>query len=402
MPSISIYAELIPQSAIRMLTPFADKAEADGITVYHLNIGAPDIKSPESAPKAVREFQFDHLPYSNSAGTLSLRKALVEKYYAKLGIDITPDEIIVTNGGSEGVHFALMTVCDKDDEVLVMEPFYCNYSTFAALGHLKFVTVPTDIRDGFKLPKAEEFEKRITPRTKALLICNPSNPTGTLYTKKEMLALGELCRKHDLFLISDEVYREFCYTDAPHFSAMHIPGLEQHVILLDSASKRYNLCGARIGCIISRNHEVMDFVTRLAQARLCPPVLGQVATYGALEADESYFAAVRREYKARRDFTIAALNNIPGVYTPTPMGAFYTLAELPVPDAQAFCKWMLTDFHPDGETVMLTPAAAFYKTPGAGMNQVRVAYVLEIPRLQRAMKVLEAGLEEYRKINNLL
>ena len=296
----------------------------------------------------------------------------------------------------------MQIVADRGDEIIVVEPFYTNYQTFAFLNGITLKAVHTDIRSGFAIPDMSEFEKLLTPKTKAVLLCNPCNPSGKLFSKEEMLAIGDFCVRHNLFLISDEVYREFCYTDAPHFSAMHIPGLEQHVILLDSASKRYNLCGARIGCIISRNHEVMDFVTRLAQARLCPPVLGQVATYGALEADESYFAAVRREYKARRDFTIAALNNIPGVYTPTPMGAFYTLAELPVPDAQAFCKWMLTDFHPDGETVMLTPAAAFYKTPGAGMNQVRVAYVLEIPRLQRAMKVLEAGLEEYRKINNLL
>lgn len=401
MPKISIYADLIPQSAIRILTPYAEKAEADGIEVYHLNIGAPDIKSPESVPKAIAEYRFDHLPYSNSAGILPLRKALVEKYYNRIGIDIGLDDIIVTNGGSEAVTMALQTVCDKDDEVLVMEPYYCNYSTFATLGHLKVVTVHTDIRDEFKLPGAEEFERHISPRTKALLICNPSNPTGTLYSQKEMLALGEICRRHDLFLIADEVYREFCYTDEAHFSALQIPGLSENVILVDSASKRYNLCGARIGCIVSRNREVMDFVTRLAQARLCPPLLGQVAACGALDADDGYFASVRREYRARRDFTIAALNKIPGVFTPVPMGAFYTLAELPVPDAQDFCKWMLTDFHPDGETVMLTPAAAFYNTPGEGRNQVRVAYVLEIPRLQRAMKVLEAGLEEYRKINKI-
>jgi len=395
MPKISHTAEIMPESAIRMLTPYADQAKADGIKVYHLNIGAPDIKSPEGAAKAVANFEFDHLPYSNSAGTFALRRAIIEKYYKKIGIDFGLDELLVTVAGSEALTMVFQAACDPGDEVLIMEPFYCNYNTFALENRVNIVAVHTDIRDGFKLPDISEFEKVITPRTKAILMCNPANPTGTLYTKEEILAIGELCRKHDMFLISDEAYREFCYTEEPYFSAMQIPNLEQNVILVDSASKRYNLCGARIGCIISHNKDVIKLVTKLAQARLCPPVLGQVATYGALDADAKYFDAVRKEYIARRDFTVQALNAMPGVYSPTPMGAFYTVAELPVKDATAFCKWLLTDFHPAGETVMVTPAEAFYKTPGMGKNQIRIAYVLQIPELERAMRILEYGLKEY-------
>ena len=395
MPKISHTAEIMPESAIRMLTPYADQAKADGIKVYHLNIGAPDIKSPAGAAEAVAGFKFDHLPYSNSAGTYALRRAIIEKYYKPNGIDFDLDDLLVTVAGSEALTMVFQAACDPGDEVLVMEPFYCNYNTFALMNRVKIVAVHTDIRDGFALPSAEAIEKHITQHTKAILICNPANPTGTLYTKKDMLALGELCRRHDIFLISDEAYREFCYTSEPYFSAMQIPGLSQHVILVDSASKRYNLCGARIGCIISHNRDVIKLITKIAQARLCPPVLGQVATYGALSADKEYFAAVRKEYIARRDYTIAALNAMPGVYSPTPQGAFYTVAELPVKNAADFCKWLLTDFHPGGETVMITPAEPFYKTKGQGRNQVRIAYVLEIPELKKALEILAAGLIEY-------
>lgn len=398
MPRISKSSSLIPASAIRMLTPFADKAKADGVKVYHLNIGAPDIKSPDSALKALAAYEFDHLPYSNSAGTLGLRKALVEKYYRKVGINVSEDDIIVTTAGSEALSFFFHAACDPGDEVLAMEPYYCNYNTLARMNGVTINPVHTDIRDGFALPSSEEIERHITPATKAVLICNPSNPTGTLYTKDEILAIGEICRRHDLFLVSDEAYREFCYTDDPYFSVMQIPGLENNTILIDSASKRYNLCGARIGALVSKNKDFMGLVLKFAQARLCPPVLGQVVSEGAIDAGESYFDAVRSEYIARRDFTVDALNGISGVFSPKPMGAFYTVAELPVDDAAVFCKWLLTDFRLDGETVMLTPAEPFYSTPMQGRNQVRVAYVLEIPALRRAMHILEKALETFNKV----
>ena len=398
MPRISKSASLIPASAIRMLTPFADKAKTDGVKVYHLNIGAPDIKSPASALRALADYKFDHLPYSNSAGTLELRMSLVEKYYSKVGIDVCADDIIVTTAGSEALSFFFHAACDPGDEVLAMEPYYCNYNTLARMNGVSIRSVHTDIRDGFALPSSEEIEKHITSATKAILICNPSNPTGTLYTKAEILAIGDICRRHDLFLVSDEAYREFCYTEEPYFSVMQIPGMENNAILVDSASKRYNLCGARIGCLVSKNKEFMALVMKYAQARLCPPVLGQVAAVGAIDTDDSYFEAVRKEYIARRDFTIDALNGIPGVYSPKPMGAFYTVAELPVDDAAVFCKWLLTDFRLDGETVMLTPAEPFYSTPMQGRNQVRVAYVLEIPALRRAMHILEKALELFNKV----
>ena len=397
MPRISKSASSIPASAIRMLTPFADKAKADGVKIYHLNIGAPDIKSPVSAVKALKEFSFDHLPYTNSAGTLELRKALVEKYYRHAGINIGIDDILVTTAGSESLTFIFHAAFDPGDEVLVMEPYYCNYNTLAKMNGVKVVAVYTDIRSGFALPPAEELEKHISPRTKAILVCNPSNPTGMIYGKEEMLSIADICRRHDLFLISDEAYREFCYTEEPYFSALHLTGMDDNVILVDSASKRYNLCGSRIGCVVSRNKALMELITKFAQARLCPPVLGQAVVLGAIDADDAYFAAVKEEYIARRNYTVKALNAIPGVFTPEPKGAFYTVAELPVENATAFCKWLLTDFRLDGETVMITPAEPFYSTPGVGRNQVRVAYVLEVPELKKAMHILEKALETYNK-----
>lgn len=398
MPKISDFAAVLPQSAIRMLTPYADRAEAEGIKVYHLNIGAPDIKSPESAVAAVHGFRFDHLPYSNSAGTAELRRDLVEKYYRKIGIDITTDDILVTVAGSEAIMMMFQCICNEGDEVLVFEPFYCNYNAIAKVNRVRLIGIHTDIHDDFALPDPSIIERYITPRTKAILICNPSNPTGTLYSRDKVLSIAEICRKHDLYLIADEVYREFCYTDAPHFSIMQIPDFSENAILLDSASKRYNLCGARIGVLVSRNKEVIRLATKLAQARLCPPVLGQVALSGALDAGPDYFSATRKEYIARRNYTIAALNDIPGVYSPLPYGAFYTIAELPVRDAGDFCKWLLTDFRPGGETVMLTPAEAFYSTPGIGLNQVRIAYVLEVPELKKAMGILRHALDTYNKM----
>lgn len=395
MAKISKKSESMPASAIRKLVPFADAAKAEGVKVYHLNVGQPDIKSPECALEAVKKNTLDHVSYSNSAGLIELRKGLVEKYYRKIGIDIDVPELIVTVAGSEGVNLSLQITCDEGDEVIVLEPFYTNYNTFAFMNGITLKAVHTDIRNGFKVPDMAEFEKLITPRTKAILISNPGNPTGTLYTKENMLALGEIARKHDLFLISDEVYREFCYTDEPHFSAMNIPGLEQNVILIDSVSKRYNLCGCRIGCIISHNADVMKAAMKYAQARLCPPIYGQIAAIGALDTPKEYFDTVKEEYIRRRDYMIGRLNNMPGVYSPTPMGAFYTIAEIPVDNAEDFAKWMLTEFRYNGMTTMVTPAASFYKTPGAGTNHIRIAYVLEVPELEKALEVLEKGLAAY-------
>ncbi|MBR5299804.1 MAG: pyridoxal phosphate-dependent aminotransferase [Bacteroidales bacterium] len=395
MASISEKAQLMPASAIRKLVPFADAAKKQGVKVYHLNLGQPDIKSPKCALDAVRNYSLENVSYSHSAGLMELRKGLVEKYYKKIGIDLTVDELIVTVAGSESVNLALEIACNPGDEVIVLEPFYTNYNTFAFMNGLTLKAIPTDIRNGFQIPPIEEFEKAITDKTKAILVCNPGNPTGTQYSKESMLALGEIARKHDLFLLSDEVYREFCYTDEPHFSAMQIPGLEQNVILIDSVSKRYNLCGARIGCIVSHNKDVMAAAMKFAQARLCPPVIGQIASIGALDTPDEYFDAVKEEYIKRRDFMIEGLNKIEGVFTPLPMGAFYTIAELPVDDTESFAKWMLEHFRVDNETTMVTPAASFYKTPGKGKNHARIAYVLEVDEMKKALHILEEGLKAY-------
>ena len=397
MVRISQKAQLMPASAIRKLVPLSDSAKKQGVKVYHLNMGQPDAKinSPECAIDAIRNFKGTNVPYSNSAGLIELREGLVNKYYKKIGIDIEGPELLVTVAGSESVLMALEITCNAGDEVIVVEPFYTNYNTFAFMNEITLKAVPTDIRNGFQLPPIEEFEKAITDKTKAILVCNPGNPTGTLYSKESMLALGEIVKKHDLFLISDEVYREFCYTDEPHFSAMNIPGAEQNVILIDSVSKRYNLCGVRVGCIVSHNREVMTAALKYGQARLCPPVLGQIAAIGALDTTDEYLRDVRAEYIRRRDYMIENLNRIPGVYTPLPMGAFYTVAELPVDDTEKFARWMLEEFRYEGQTTMVTPAASFFKTPGKGKNYARLAYVLEIPELEKALKCLAEGLKAY-------
>lgn len=385
----------MPASAIRKLVPFADAAKSKGLKVYHLNVGAPDIKSPECAIRAVKENKLDHVSYSHSGGLMDLRKGMVEKYYRKIGIDIEVSELIITIGGSEAVNLALAICCDEGDEIIVMEPFYTNYQTFCFMNGIRLKVVATDIREGFQVPDMSEFEKLVTPRTKAILLSNPGNPTGTLYTKEKMLAIGDLVKKHGLFLISDEVYREFCYSDEPHFSAMSIPGLERNVILVDSVSKRYNLCGCRIGNIVSHNKEVMEAAMKYAQARLCSPIYGQIAALGALDTPDEYFEEVKKEYIMRRDFAVGALNRMEGVFSPLPTGAFYTVAEIPVDDAEAFSKWLLTDFNINGETTMVTPAKSFYNTPDVGGNHIRVAYVLEIPELEKAMRILEEGLKAY-------
>lgn len=395
MVSISKKSQLMPASAIRKLVPFADAAKSKGLKVYHLNVGAPDIKSPECAIRAVKENKLDHVSYSHSGGLMDLRKGMVEKYYRKIGIDIEVSELIITIGGSEAVNLALAICCDEGDEIIVMEPFYTNYQTFCFMNGIRLKVVATDIREGFQVPDMSEFEKLVTPRTKAILLSNPGNPTGTLYTKERMLAIGDLVKKHGLFLISDEVYREFCYSDEPHFSAMSIPGLERNVILVDSVSKRYNLCGCRIGNIVSHNKEVMEAAMKYAQARLCSPIYGQIAALGALDTPDEYFEEVKKEYIMRRDFAMGALNRMEGVFSPLPTGAFYTVAEIPVDDAEAFSKWLLTDFNINGETTMVTPAKSFYNTPDVGGNHIRVAYVLEIPELEKAMRILEEGLKAY-------
>ena len=395
MANISTQAQQMPASALRQLVPYADAAKKQGVKVYHLNIGQPDIDSPECALNAVKGNMPQHVSYSHSAGIMELRQGLVEKYYRKIGIDIEVPEIIITVAGSESVNLALEITCDAGDEVIVLEPFYTNYNTFAFLNGITLKAIPTDIRNGFQVPPIEEFEKAITDRTRAILVCNPGNPSGTLYSKENMLAIGEIARKHDLFLISDEVYREFCYTDEPHFSAMNIPDLDQNIILVDSVSKRYNLCGVRVGCIISRNKEVMAAAMKFAQARLCHPVLCQMASIGALDTPDEYFTEVREEYIKRRDYMIDRLNKMEGVFTPLPMGAFYTIAELPVDDAESFAKWMLEEFRINGETTMITPAASFYKTPGYGKNHARLSYVLAVSEMEKAMTILEEGLKAY-------
>ncbi len=394
MLTLSKKAQAMPASPIRKLVPFADAAKKRGIKVYHLNIGQPDIESPKEALDAVKNNQLKVVAYAKSGGNDSLREGLVG-YYKGIGIDLEPADINITNGGSEALQIALSVTCDPDDEVIVFEPFYTNYNSFALQNDVKLVPITTHIEDGFALPPMSEVEKHITPKTKGVVICNPGNPTGCLYTKKALLELGEIAKKHQLFIYADEVYREFCYTDEPHFSCMHIPGLEQNVILLDSVSKRYSLCGARIGYLVSRNKEVMAAVMRYAQARLCSPSYGQIAAEGALDAPASYFKAVRDEYIHRRDVLIDGLQKMPGVIAPRPMGAFYAAAQLPVDDAEKFAKWLLEEFNYNGETVMVAPMAGFYATKGLGTNQIRLAYVLKEEDLKHALVCLEKALETY-------
>lgn len=394
MLTLSEKAKAMPASPIRKLVPFAEAAKKRGVKVYHLNIGQPDIESPKEALDAVKNNTLKVIEYSNSAGNESYRKGLL-KYYHGIGIDLELGDLIITGSGTEAVQLALAVTCDPSDEVIVLEPFYTNYNAFALQNDVKLVPITTKIEDGFKLPPIEEFEKHITPKTKGILICNPGNPTGTLYSKESLEKLGEIAKKHGLYIYSDEVYREFCYTDAPHYSCMHIKGLEENVILLDSVSKRYSLCGVRIGSIVSKNKAFMGAVMKYAQARLCAPAYGQIAAEGALATPKSYFEAVRTEYINRRDVLVAGLNKIPGVYTPNPMGAFYTIAKLPVDSAEKFAQWLLEEFQYEGQTVMVAPAAGFYATPGKGVDEVRIAYVLKIEDLKGALKCLEEALKVY-------
>ena len=394
MLTLSNKANSMPASPIRKLVPFAEAAKKRGVKVYHLNIGQPDIASPKEALDAVKNATPSLIPYPHSAGIETYREGLA-KYYQGININVTADEINITTGGSEALQIALAITCNPDDEVIVMEPYYTNYNSFALQNDVILKPVATTIENGFALPDMAEIEKRITPKTKGIIICNPGNPTGTLYTKESLVKLGEIAIKHKIFIYSDEVYREFCYTDEPHFSCMHLKGLEQNVILLDSVSKRYSLCGVRIGAIVSKNKEVMKAVLKYAQARLCSPAYGQIAAEGALNTPKEYFQAVREEYIQRRDFTVEALNKMEGVFSPKPMGAFYTIAKLPVDDSDKFAQWLLEDFQYEKQTVMVAPAAGFYATPGKGTNEVRIAYVLKIDDLKAAMKCLEVALKQY-------
>jgi len=384
----------MPESPIRKLVPYAEVAKKKGRTVYHLNIGQPDIETPAVALDAIRNFDQKVVAYSHSAGILSYREKLCE-YYSRFNINITPDEIIVGAGASEAILFAMNSCLDNGDEIIIPEPFYANYNGFAINAGVNVVPIFSDIESGFALPPIAEFEKAITDRTKAILICNPNNPTGYLYSKEELEILRDIVKKHDLFLITDEVYREFCYDGLTHYSAMYLEGIEDNVIMIDSVSKRYSACGFRIGCIISKNKEVMSTAMKFAQARLSPPTFGQVAAEAAVDTPDSYFEDVQKEYLARRDVVVDSINNIPGAYCPEPKGAFYVVARLPIDDCDRFCRWLLEDFEYENGTVMLAPASGFYSTQGRGMNEVRISYVLNVDDLKSSMKCLEEALKVY-------
>ncbi len=384
----------MPQSPIRKLVPLSNAAKQRGTKVYHLNIGQPDLPTPQEGLDALKKIDRKTLEYSPSEGLLSLRKKLKD-YYDRFNIRVDVDDIIVTAGGSEAVLFAFMACLDPGDEIIVPEPAYANYMAFAISCGAKIITVPSSIDTGFALPSVEEFEKLITPRTKGILICNPNNPTGYLYTMKEMIQLRDLVKKYDLYLFSDEVYREFCYTGAPYISAFHLPGIEEQVVLIDSVSKRYSECGIRIGAIITKHEKLKESIMKFCMARLSPPLLGQIVAEASIDADKEYMLMNYNEYVERRKFLIDGLNRIPGCYSPIPMGAFYTVASLPVDDAEKFCRWCLEEFEYEGATVFMAPANGFYTTTDAGKNEVRIAYVLNKEDLAAALRVLGAALAAY-------
>lgn len=394
MPQISQRGTLMPASPIRKLVPLADDAKARGVHVYHLNIGQPDLPTPQAAIDAIRNIDRSVLEYSPSQGYRSYREKLVG-YYAKYNINLTADDIIITTGGSEAVLFSFLACLNPGDEIIMPDPFYANYQAFAISAGAVIRTIPTTIEEGFCLPKVERFEELINERTKAIMICNPNNPTGYLYTRREMNQIRDLVKKYDLYLFSDEVYREFIYTGSPYISACHLEGIEDNVVLIDSVSKRYSECGIRIGALITKNVQLRQAVMKFCQARLSPPLIGQIAAEASLEEPEAYTRDTYDEYVERRKCLIDGLNRIPGVYSPIPMGAFYTVARLPVDDSEKFCAWCLSEFDYEGETVMMAPASGFYTTPGAGRNEVRIAYVLKKDDLQRALVVLQKALEAY-------
>ena len=398
MPSISMRGKEMPASPIRKLVPLSDSAKARGLKVYHLNIGQPDIPTPEVALDAIRNIDRKILEYSPSDGNKSYREKLVQ-YYAKYDINLAADDIIITTGGSEAVLFAFLACLNPGDEIIISEPSYANYMAFAISAGAVIRSVSSSIEDGFALPHIEKIEALINERTKGIMICNPNNPTGYLYSRTEMNKIRDLVKKYDLYLFSDEVYREFIYTGSPYISAFHLVGIEENVVLIDSVSKRYSECGIRIGALITKNKEVRKSVMKFCQARLSPPLIGQIAAEASLDAGVDYMRETYDEYVERRNFLIDSLNRIPGVYSPIPMGAFYTIARLPVDDADKFCEWCLSDFEYEGQTIFMAPASGFYITPGLGKNEVRIAYVLKKEDLQKAMVVLEKALEAYNEIN---
>ena len=395
MPAISHKGQLMPQSPIRKLVPFAEAAKKRGIKIHHLNIGQPDIKTPSQALNAVRNTDIAVLAYSHSAGFASYREKLAQ-YYKKNAIDVSASDIIVSTGGSEALLFAMGSITDPGDEIIIPEPFYANYNGFATANGVKVVPVISTLEEGFALPPIAEFEKQISERTKAIVICNPGNPTGYLYSKEEITQLAVLVKKHDLFLIADEVYREFAYDGLQHHSVMSQRDIDQHTIMIDSVSKRYSMCGARIGCLVSRNKEVIATAMKFAQARLSPPTFAQLAAEAALETPKEYFTQVIQEYVSRRDTLVAGLEEIPGVKVAKPKGAFYCIAELPVQDADHFAQWLLEEFNLNGKTAMVAPAAGFYSSDGVGLNQVRIAYVLEEEALQEAVQIIKEALTQYK------
>ncbi len=394
MPKLSQKGLKMPSSPIRKLVPYAEAAKKRGVKVYHLNIGQPDIETPEVALNAIRNYSEKVVEYSHSAGNLSYRQKLCG-YYSKLGIELTPDNIIVGAGASEALLFAMQTCMDEGDEIITPEPFYANYNGFATNAGIVVKPIASKIEDGFSLPPMQEFEKMITDRTKAILLCNPNNPTGYLYSREELEVIRELVLKYDLYLISDEVYREFVYDKNEHYSVMYMKGLENHTILIDSVSKRYSACGFRIGVIISRNMEVMQVAMKFAQARLSPPSFGQVAAEAAIDTPKSYFDKVLEEYHNRREVIVRRINSIEGAFCPNPKGAFYVVARLPIDDSDKFCQWLLEDFSHENQTVMLAPATGFYATKGKGLNEVRISYVLNIHDLEKSMDCLAVALKEY-------
>jgi aspartate aminotransferase len=394
MPTISNKAVEMPASPIRKLVPYAEAAKKRGTKIYHLNIGQPDIETPASFLYAIKNADMKIVEYSHSAGNESYRRKLC-KYYEGYNINVDQNDIIITCGGSEAIEIALLTCFNPGDEIIIPEPFYANYNGFGRAADVIVKPVASSIESGFALPAVSEFEKQITPKTKGIMICNPGNPTGRLYTKEELEALSGLVKKHNLFLLSDEVYREFCYDGNEYVSVMHLSGIENNVILLDSVSKRYSACGARIGAMISKNKEVMSAAIKFAQARLSPPTYGQIGAEAALETPQSYFDEVKLEYVARRDYLIDALNSMEGVYCPKPSGAFYCIAKLPIDNSDKFCQWLLESFNHNSQTVMMAPATGFYSTPGAGIDEVRIAYVLKVEDLKAAMECLAEGLKVY-------
>jgi len=394
MPTVSDRGRIMPDSPIRKLAPLAQKAKEKGVKVYHLNIGQPDLQTPPEAIAAIKAFDQKILEYTPSEGILSFRQKLA-KYYHKFNIDVQTEDIIVTTGGSEAVTFAFMSCLDPGDEIIVPEPAYANYEAFAIVAGAKIKSLAANIEEGFSLPPIEEFEKLITPKTKGIMICNPNNPTGYLYTQQEMNAIRDLVKKYDLYLFSDEVYREFCYTGAPYISAFHLEGIEQNVVLIDSVSKRYSECGLRIGALICKNEAVKKNVMKFCQARLSPPLIGQIAAEASLDADPEYMLNNYNEYVQRRKFLIDGLNRIDGVYSPIPMGAFYTVARLPVDNSDKFCAWLLSDFQYENQTIFLAPATGFYTVPDRGIDEVRIAYVLKKEDLAVCLKILEEALKVY-------